>query len=259
MLAVDPDRFDLAAALDHFARLGYARLGRVVTDETIVALGARLDDIMQARAPRDGLFFQHDAESGRYEDLAYGEGWQGPSDDYRKIEKLERDPLFVAFMRNPLYARIARTLIGGPVALYRAVVFNKSARGGTLLPWHQDGGAFWGVTPAPTLQIWTALDDCALDGGCVEVVPETHHGGLVTPHGGVIWERALVAGEAERRALSLPARAGEALLIHNHVWHRSRVNTSGRRRSALSLCLMSADTRCLRKKRAPRQFFRLYE
>jgi hypothetical protein len=259
VLAVDPARFDLDSALADFARLGYARLGRVVDEPTLAALGARLDDIMHGRAPRDGLFFQHDAHSGRYEDLAYGEGWQGPSSDYRKIEKLERDPLFRAFMGNPLYERIARALIAGPVALYRAVVFNKSARGGTLLPWHQDGGAFWGMEPAPFLQIWTALDDCAVDGGCVEVVPGSHAGGLVTPHGGVIWERALRAGDVDARAQPLPARAGEALLIHNHVWHRSRVNTSGRRRAALSLCLISAETRCLRKKRAPRQFFRLFE
>lgn len=259
MLAVDAQSFELEAALQQFAEAGYVRLGKVVADATVAALGARLDDIMHGRAARDGLFFQHDAGSGRYEDLAYGEGWQGPSADYRKIEKLERDELFCSFLRNPLYERIARRLIDGPVLLYRAVVFNKSARGGTELPWHQDGGAFWGVAPSPFLQIWMALDDCAEDGGCVEVVPGTHRAGLVTPHGGVIWERALTAGDAEKRAVKLPARAGEVMLIHNHVWHRSAANRTGRRRSALSVCLMSEDTRCLRKKRAPREFFRVFE
>ena len=42
----------------------------------------------------DGLFFQHDSASGRYEDLEYGRGWVGPSRAYRKIEGLERDPVF---------------------------------------------------------------------------------------------------------------------------------------------------------------------
>ena len=37
-----------------------------------------------------GLFFQHDSDTGRYEDLRYGEGYVGPSLDYRKLEKLER-------------------------------------------------------------------------------------------------------------------------------------------------------------------------
>ncbi|MGZ3439958.1 MAG: phytanoyl-CoA dioxygenase family protein [Polyangia bacterium] len=249
---------DLAPALDEFRRVGYARLGRVVSDETIAALGARVDDLMSARVRHEGMFFQRDSETGRYEDLTFGDGWQGPSTDYRKIEKLELDPLFRAFIGNPLHEQIARALIDGPIALYRAVLFTKSARGGTALPWHQDGGAFWGVDRAPFLQIWTALDDCVLDGGCLEVLPGSHTAGLATPQGGVIVDEALRAADAEARALPLPARAGESILIHNHLWHRSRVNSSGRRRSALSVCLMSAATRCLRKKRPPRQFVEIF-
>ncbi len=259
MLVVDPARFDLAPALAEYARAGYARLGRVVGDDTLSALGARVDDLMSARVRHDGLFFQRDSPTGRYEDLTFGDGWQGPSSDYRKIEKLELDPLFRAFIGNPLFERIARSLIDGPIALYRAVLFTKSASGGTVLPWHQDGGTFWGVEPAPQLQIWTALDDCAVDGGCLEVLPGSHLAGLATPQGGVIVDEALRAADAEARALPLPARAGESMLIHNHLWHRSRRNATGRRRSALSVCLMSANTRCLRKKREPRRFVRLFD
>jgi len=259
VLAIDPTRFALGPALDQFARLGYARLGRVVGDRTLAALGARVDDLMSARVRHQGMFFQLDAPTGRYEDLSFGDGWQGPSSAYRKIEKLELDPLFDAFVRNPLHELIARALIDGPIALYRAVLFTKGVTGGTALPWHQDGGVFWGVTPAPFLQIWTALDDCPVDGGCVEVLPGSHLGGLATPQGGVIVDAALRAADAERLALPLPARAGESLLIHNHLWHRSRTNATGRRRSALSVCLMTAATRCLRKKRAPRQFVRLFD
>ncbi len=259
MLAVDPAELPVAAALAEFARVGYARLGRVVSEAALAALGARVDDLMSARVRHDGMFFQRDSESGRYEDLTFGAGWQGPSSEYRKIEKLELDPLFREYLGNPLHERVARALIDGPVALYRAVLFTKSARGGTALPWHQDGGVFWGVTPAPFLQIWTALDDCPLDGGCLEVVPGSHVGGLATPQGGVITDEALRAADAEARAVPLIARAGEVILVHNHLWHRSRKSASGRRRSALSVCLMTAAARCLRKKREPRQFLRVFE
>lgn len=259
MLAVDPAQLPLADALEEFARVGYARLGRVVSDEALAALGARIDDLMSARVRHDGMFFQQDSASGRYEDLTFGAGWQGPSSDYRKIEKLELDPVFRAYIGNPLHERIARALIDGPIALYRAVLFTKSAQGGTALPWHQDGGVFWGVTPAPFLQIWTAIDDCPVDGGCLEVLPGSHRDGLATPQGGVVTDAALRAANAEARALPLVARAGEMLLVHNHLWHRSRRSTSGHRRSALSVCLMSVATRCLRKKREPRRFLRLFE
>jgi hypothetical protein len=259
VLTVDPASFDLAPALAEFTKQGYARLGRVVSEDAIAALGARIDDLMSARIRHDGLFFQRDSATGRYEDLQFGKGWQGPSDDYRKIEKLEIDPIFRAFIANPLHERIARALIEGPIALYRAVLFTKSARGGTALPWHQDGGIFWGISPAPFLQIWTAIDDCPAGAGCLEVLPSSHLHGLATPEGGVIVPDELRKARAEERAVPLPARAGESILIHNHLWHRSGGNASGRRRSALSICLMTASTRCLRKKRAPRQFVRLFE
>jgi hypothetical protein len=231
----------------------------VLSPSGVALLGERVDDLMSARVRHQGLFFQRDSPSGRYQDLTFGAGWQGPSSDYRKLEKLELDPLFRAWMGNPLFERIARALIEGPIALYRAVLFTKSVNGGTALPWHQDGGGFWGVDRPPLLQIWTALDDCPPEAGCVEILPESHRGGLVTPEGGVISESALRAADAEARAVPVAAQAGEALLIHNHVWHRSGINRTGKRRSALSLCLMSAETRCLRKKRAPRQFLQLFD
>jgi hypothetical protein len=246
---------DVERALADYARDGYARLGRVLSDEGIRALGERVDAIMDGQVVHDGLFFQADSASGRYEDLSFGLGWQGPSRAYRKIEKLERDPLFRAWMENALFARIARAHIDGAIALYRAVLFTKGAAGGTRLPWHQDGGEFWGVDRAPTLQIWTALDDAPVDAGCLEVIPRSHLRGLATVEGGVIAD-TLVPDDAE--VTPLPARAGEAILIHNHLWHRSGVNTTGKRRSALSICYMSAATRCLRKRHAPREFVRLF-
>ncbi len=259
MLVEGAAELPIEDAIAELRRVGYARLPRVLAEDARLALGERVDALMHGRVVHDGLFFQHDAQTGRYEDLQYKRGWIGPSSAYRKIEKLEKDPLFLAWMSNPLFERLARAWIEGPISLYRAVLFTKSERGGTVLPWHQDGGAFWGVDRAPTLQIWTALDDVPQESGCVEVLPETHLAGLTSPEGGVVPDALLEAVEAEQRAVPLPAQAGEVLLIHNHLWHRSRINTTGQRRAALSLCFMSAATRCLRKKRAPRQFATIFE
>jgi len=71
--------------------------------------------------------------------------------------------------------------------------------------------------------------------------------------------RAMVAAYgAEQRAVPAPARAGEAMLIHNMVWHRSGVNTTPSPRRAFTVCYLSSDTRCVRKKRAPRAFPRVF-
>jgi phytanoyl-CoA hydroxylase len=257
MLLPEALAIDLTAPLSHLAAHGYARLGRALSEAGLSALRERADDLMLGRA-RGDFFFQLDADSGRYEDLRFGDGYVGPSLRYRKIEKLERDPRFLAWISNPLFGRICGALIAGGVALYRAVLMTKAAGGGTALPWHQDGGRFWGVDPPPRLQIWTALDDAPEDAGCVEVLPASHLAGLATPEGGVIPEALLREREAPLRALPLPAAAGEVLLIDNHVWHRSGVNHTARPRRALSVCYMSAATRCLRKKHSPRAFVRVF-
>lgn len=249
---------DLEGPLRDYASLGYARLGRVITDEALAALRERCDDLMLGRVTYPGLFFQRDTETGQYEDLEYGKGWEGPSLNYRKIEKLEKDPLFLALLQNDLFARITARVLGEPVKLYRAVLFNKAAHGGTLLPWHQDGGSLWGLDRDPVLQLWVAIDDAPADAGCVDMLPGTHLGGLATPLGGIVPRKMIEAANAEARAIPEPARAGEALIIHNHVWHRSGVNRTGSPRRGFTVCYLHGDTRCVRKKRAPREFLRVF-
>jgi phytanoyl-CoA hydroxylase len=258
MLRVDPQGFDITAALAHYTEHGYARLGRVLDDAGLEALRTRADDLMLGRVSYPGFFWQMDAETGRYEDAPLGLGWQGPSLDYRKLEKLEKDPLFLAWMENPLFERIARAVIPGDIVLYRAILFHKGQRGGSDLPWHQDGGKLWGLTRDPELQLWTALDEAPVDGGCVEVVPGSHRWGLSTPLGGVVPPDQVEAREAARLAVPLPVEAGEVLLLHNYVWHRSGPGRTGQRRRGFSASYMSADTRCVRKKKAPRTFFPLF-
>jgi hypothetical protein len=249
----------VTSALEHFRRHGWARLGRIARDDELARLRERADDIMLGRITYPGLFFQHDAPSGRYVDLDFGRGYVGPSLSYRKIEKLERDAVFRAWLENPLFERIARVIVGDEVALYRATLFTKGAAGGSELPWHQDGGSFWGLDRDPELQVWTALDDAPLEAGCVEVLDGSHLGGLASPLGGVVQPQVLARARADERKLALPAVAGEVLLLHNLLWHRSGVNTTGRTRRAFTVTYMHASTRCTRKKRAPRVFVRVFE
>ena len=63
---------------------------------------------------------------------------------------------------------------------------------------------------------------------------------------------------SKQQPVLLPAEAGEVLLIHNMAWHASSVNKTDVPRRALTLCIMTEKTRCLRKKRAPREFFPLF-
>lgn len=249
---------DVASAIEHYREHGYARLDRVFDDEMLQGLRERADDLMLGRVVYPGLFFQLDAASGRYEDAPIGIGWQGPSLQYRKLEKLEKDPRFLAALSHPVFEQVVKAVIPGDVVIYRAILFNKAAVGGSDIPWHQDGGKLWGLSKDPELQIWLGIDDASVDGGCIEVLPGSHRNGLATPLGGVVPPDHVAREKANENKMTLPCKAGECLLIHNEVWHRSGKTLTGQRRLGFSVCYMSAATKCLRKKRTPRDFFKVF-
>jgi phytanoyl-CoA hydroxylase len=249
---------DLSRPLAEFAERGYARLGQVLTTEGACRLTTRAAALMQGEVRYPHMFFQHDSPSGRYEDLVFNEGWVGPSQAYRKLEHLEMDPLFLAWIENPLFERLAHEVLGQDVSLYRSVLWNKVPGGGMEVPWHQDDGRFWGLDRPPVLQVWTALDDAPLASGCLEVLPGSHLSGLATREGGTIPSDCLERAQADVCAQSLPARCGESILVHNHTWHRTGRNHTASPRRALSVSFLSSEVSCVRRRRAPRRFMRLF-
>lgn len=255
LLARELPADELAAALFELARRGYAVLPGLLCPTSAALLAERARALMAGELGPKRWFFQHDSPTGSYRDLVYGAGFVGPSQAYRKVEGLERDAWFRAWIEHPVLEPLVRGAVPdaqrGPVALARAVLWNKAAGGGTELPWHQDGGRFWGLDRQPELQLWTALDDASVEAGCVELVPGTHQGGLATPEGGTIPDE--LTASRVRELVHVPARRGDVVLLHNLVWHRSGVNRTSSPRRALSVCYMSAATRCTRK-RDPRRF-----
>ena len=258
MLRPDAEDLPLSEPLAHFAEHGYARLGPVLEGEGAARLAARADVLMMSDTPHPGIFYQHDADSGSYADLQFNAGWVGPSPRYRKLERLELEPLFMSWVGNALFKRIARGLLEEPIRLYRAVLWNKAPGGSMAVPWHQDDGKFWGLNRAPFLQIWTALDDAPVESGCLEVLPGSHAGGLASPEGGTVSEACLARAGAERRALPLPALRGESIMVHNHTWHRTLENRTPTPRRAISVSFLGADTHCIRRRKEPREFKRLF-
>src|SRR5262245_29951211 len=124
--------------LAQFEREGYLGLGQVAAAEQVAELQERIDDLMLGRAPNAGIWFQLDSETGAYDQLRFGDGsWSGETLSYRKIERLDRDPLFLAYLQHPVFRDLTSQLIGEEVSIYRAMFMNKPAGRGTHLPYHQ--------------------------------------------------------------------------------------------------------------------------
>ena len=245
-----------AAAYDNFLtdeqwrqyeRDGFLPLGKVLNDADLSALQNRIDAIMQGRAdvPYDRMLMQVDSETGRYEDAGeQSRGFKGATPNYRKIQDLELDPLFLEYMSRPEFQAICRRVYGAetPIAAFRAMFMNKPANKGTRLPWHQDRWS--SLDRDPLITVWTALDPATEANGCVQVIPGSHKFGLLNPAhpSGFVSEEQAEKILQENAPQSLILEPGEAVLLHNWLLHASDVNRSGVSRRAFSVCYMDGRT-----------------
>lgn len=231
---------------ESYERDGYLHLGRVLNDEDLAALQARIDDIMLGRADLDydKILMQLDSADGQYENAGVqSRGWKGATLDYRKIQDLEFDPLFLEFMQRPLFREICAQVYGDiPIAAFRAMFMNKPARKGTLLPWHQDRWNY--LDRDPLITVWTALDPATKANGCVQIVRGSHKLGLVNPDhpSGFLTEAQAHQFAPAESVEHLELAAGEAVLLHNWLLHRSDTNATNISRRAYSVCYMDAAT-----------------
>lgn len=229
--------------LNLFNEQGYLCLGKVLTDSELNALQSRIDAIMMGEVRYPGMYFQLDSETGSYGEIGSGGDWVEPSLNYRKIQDLEMDELFLRYMQHPIYRAITRRLVGENVSIFRAMFMNKPAKRGTFLPYHQDAGSQWHLDRDPEITVWTALDKASIDNGCVQVVPGSHKLGLLSERGHTITPEQEAEHAPDEKSIFLEVEAGEAILLHNLLLHRSGINKTERPRRAFSVCYMDAATR----------------
>lgn len=228
---------ELAAYHEH----GYVRLGKVAPDDEIHALCQRIDDIMLGKIRYDNMLMQLCPSAGKPELSTQTKVFKGSTLKYRKVQDLEQDPLFLPYIQHPLFRDITQKIIGDEVSAFRTMFFNKPARQGVPINWHQDGAGGWRLSIPPKVTIWTALDPTSVANGCLQIIPGSHKtmipekGDLLSPE-----ERAIHAPDEKR--LYLEMEMGEVVLLHNWTLHRSEVNTTNRPRRAFSVCYVDAAT-----------------
>lgn len=233
-----------------YFRDGFIRLGQVLEPEELAGLQGRIDDIMMGRADVDyeSMMMQLDSETGRYGDAGkQSKGHKGATLNYRKIEQLEFDPLFLSYMQKPVFREVCARVYGGhiPISSYRAMFMNKPANRGTFLPWHQDR---WNnLDRDPLITVWTALDPATVENGCVQVIRGSHRWGVINPShpGGFLETEQAERFVRKEEVIYCEMKPGEAMLLHNWLLHSSDRNSSAISRRAFSVCYMDARTRML--------------
>lgn len=228
---------------DFFWENGYLKLGKCMDAQQLSALRNRIDAIMlgDAEIDYDRLMMQREAGEGLMQS-GQTYGFKGASLNYRKIENLEHDDLFRAYMELPIFEAWCRKIYDNqPVACYRAMFMNKPAYNGSKLGFHQD--RWRDLDRDPQLTIWTALDPATRANGCVHVYPGTHRS-LLNPDNpsGFLAPEHLEQVAADHPLVPLELEAGEAVLLHNWTVHGSEGNHTAQSRRAFSVCYLDGRT-----------------
>jgi len=226
-----------------FMEQGYLSLGHLLDDTALSTIQQRIDDIMLGKLDYPTMRFQLDGTTGEYKNLPPDSpGHKGATLAYRRITGLEQDPVFLAYMQHPVIRQITQRYIGEDVAIFRAMFMNKPAQQGTDLPWHQDIGEGWGLDRNPLITVWTAFDHATAANGCMQIVPGSHKLGVLNAQH-YVTEADQAKYTQVNDVLDLEVAAGEAILLHNFMLHRSGVNRTSHPRRAFSTTYMDAATR----------------
>lgn len=223
---------------------GYLHLGKVMSEEELTAILQRIDDIMLGKANVDYNRFMMQREAGEgFEQSAQTLGFKGSTLNYRKIQNLEFDELFLKYMQKDLFRNITEKVYGSDIkiACFRAMFMNKPARHGSVLRYHQD---HWTTLDRkPLLTIYTALDPATRNNGCVKIFPRTHRH-LINPssNSGFLTDEQIEQLESTMNPIPLELEPGDTVLLHNWTVHGSDGNTSDQSRRAFSVCYMDAET-----------------
>jgi len=155
-----------------------------------------------------------------------------------------------SLVRHPAILDTVEDLIGPDILVYTSTWFIKEPESAAIAAWHQDA-TYFGLRPYVHVTAWLALTDATAENGCMEFLPESHHGGQRPHRAGVVAGSVNRAGQAivgdvdDKPAVHAPLRAGEFSLHHTLCLHRSQPNRSAGRRVGLAISYVPTSVRHL--------------
>ena len=158
------------------------------------------------------------------------------------------------YFDGPL-VNIAEQLIGPNIKAATSQLTFKMRGNTEPFAWHQDN-AYGELDPYNAISCLTALDDTEPENGCLWLVPGSHKQGQVNYVHTLTDKRAQVPVEMQvddRLGVQMQMKAGECLVFHCHILHKSEGNmTTDRDRRILFARYADADAVEVYNDRRPR-------
>ncbi len=222
--------------LQVFQEQGHLALGRVLSDEGLARMREQCMDIWHAEKG------QFDSENTWLQNSLLV--------DVHHRSSVVRQYYF----RGPL-VDVAEQLIGPSIKGATSQLTFKMRGNTTPFGWHQDNG-YGELDPYNALTTLTALDDSDEENGCLWIIPGSHKQGQLDV--GYTGDKKAALDSInlnvdERKAIPVPMRAGEAMIFHCWLLHKSEGNRSkDRDRRILFLRYADADAVEVGNDRMPR-------
>ncbi|MEO4042397.1 phytanoyl-CoA dioxygenase family protein [Hoeflea sp. CAU 1731] len=149
-----------------------------------------------------------------------------------KLWNTAGDDKYGLLARDERLARLAEALIGNDVYLYSHKMTMKQPREGGAWEWHQDFGYWYnnGCLSPEMLSVFIALDPSNKANGCLQVLKGSHILGRldhIREDGQTNVDKPYLNAAVERfEHVYVEMEAGDALVFHSNLLHRSDANTS---------------------------------
>ena len=249
--------------LEHFDTFGYLAVDAVFDPEAVIA--PVIDEYVEVLDRLADDLYAAGAIADRYADLPFGERVSRLYVESGKVHAQYFDfslpqsgiaadtpfwagPAVFAALTNPSLLDAVESFVGpeiysNPVQHVRVKVPEsiapRDADGNVIYgatPWHQDLGVVnEEADDTDMLTVWFPLMDTDAENGCLQVLPGSHRGEVLTHCSGAqgLNIPSTILPEAEARAVPLPA--GGALFLHRKTVHAALPNLSDRIRWSFDL------------------------
>lgn len=250
----DADSYDLSRLPGDLAagwrRDGYFILRGAVSPETCSDMTEAVASLFAA-AEGDGQSFSghHIGKTGviAVEEAARVDSGVSVSDRMSKLFNIHRLPLFREFASHPRIVEAMHAILGPDVAVFNSQYIFKNP-GVWGQPWHQDS-LYYQFDRMPQVGVWLATTRATIENGCLFVAPGSHAEPIhpVVPDarpGSNLGYLEVVDYDfsCEQPVLM---EAGDVLIFHSFLMHKSHDNVSNERRSALVYHYAHASTQPL--------------